>query len=87
MEINIPEGFIVQLPKNTSFDIYAGNAAYTYETTRLGNKIMVKIRVAIKKIEFPAEVYNDLKQLFTELNEKIQEDIIIKPLLSSSMNN
>jgi hypothetical protein len=80
LEITIPIGYKVELPEYSSFQTYGNNASYIYKTQQSDNKVQIYISLEIKQSSFPQFEYENLKQLFTELNDKIQETIKIRKL-------
>jgi hypothetical protein len=78
MELNVPEGYKVELPENKSFSSYGGHAAYQYQASGNGNEIKISITLEIKLTEYPAMEYYNLAKLFTELSEQLQENIVIR---------
>ncbi len=78
LELNLPDGYIAELPMNEELSTYGNQASYQYSAKSDGNKILIKISLNILLAEFPALEYSNLKDLFSKLNEKMNESIVIK---------
>ncbi|MFN8254278.1 MAG: DUF3857 domain-containing protein [Bacteroidales bacterium] len=79
MEINAPDGFKVITPNNETFSTYANYAGFSFTTNNSGNKVIIQIELKILASAYPAAEYNNLRELFTRLNDKLNEAIIVKP--------
>lgn len=80
LQISLPEGYECVMPSDSSFSTYGGNAFYSYKSSKIGNTYNLFVRLKINKMVFPAVEYSNLKQIFTELNEKLEEPIIIRKI-------
>jgi hypothetical protein len=78
LAINLPEGFTCELPESDNYSTFGSHASFSYQTKKDGNRVELHITVKIKLISFPNSEYANLEQLFTQLNEKLEEKIIIK---------
>lgn len=75
--ITIPKNYTCSLPKNVAFQIYGNKAYFHYTTKQIDTKITISVKVGITTNSFPAREYDNLRQLFTLVNNKLQEEIII----------
>jgi len=78
LQITLPDGYECVMPSDSSYSTYGGNAFYSYKSNRVGNTCQLFVRMKINKMVFPAEEYSNLAQIFTELNEKLKEPILIR---------
>ena len=78
MELTVPENYIVELPSAETYSTFGNNAFFQYLVSQNGNRIELKINLQILKSEFPESEYNNLAELFTKLNEKLMENIVVK---------
>lgn len=78
-EIALPEGYEVEsLPKSEAFALTERAATYTYSVTLKENKITVLSRMLIRNPFMPAELYKDLRSLYSTLVQKSGEPIVLK---------
>ncbi len=78
LEINLPEGYDCQLPENAKFSTFGNQAFYTYKSNKENRIIKLSITLEIKLLSYPNTEYSNIERLFTEINEKLNEDIVIK---------
>ncbi len=78
MELAFPDNYIVELPSNESYSSFGSNAFFQYLVNKSKNKIIIKINLQILKSKFPESEYLNLGELFTKLNDKLTETIVIK---------
>lgn len=77
LSFNLPEGFEYTCPKNDELSTYGGNASYKISTEKKGNTVYFNIRLSIKLQSFSNMEYSNLAELFTYLNQSLEESIII----------
>jgi hypothetical protein len=77
LEIEVPDNYTIELPTNDEYSTSENNASFKYNVSRNANKIELKINLQILKSEFPESEYNNLKELFTKLNDKLKESVVI----------
>jgi len=78
LEIILKDSLECELPKNESFTTFGNNAYFTYTSSKEKNLIKLSVVLEIKLTSFPNTEYANIEQLFTQLNEKLQEKIIIR---------
>lgn len=80
MEIQIPEGYYADLPEKESFTTYGDHAGWQYSVRRENNRAIISITLEFKLAEYPAHEYENLSKLFSTLEEKLNEEIVIEKL-------
>jgi hypothetical protein len=80
MEIIVPEGYYADLPEKESFTTYGDHAGWQYSGRRENNSAFINITLEFKLAEYPAHEYENLSKLFTSLEEKLNEEIVIEKL-------
>jgi hypothetical protein len=78
LETDIPDDYVIEYPRNETYSTYGDNASFKYTVIKGQNKIQLQIELLILKSEFPALEYNNLAELFTKIDEKLKENIVIK---------
>ena len=78
LEIQLKDGFECELPENKSLTTYGDNAYFTYEGSKDGNSIKLSIVIEIRINSFPNVEYSNIEQLFIQLDEKLQENIVVR---------
>jgi hypothetical protein len=79
MNYTIPEGYIIEeLPKSTRFQWGDGTVKFDYFVKGDGNRIQVMSKITINKSLFPVEEYKDLRNLFSQIVSKHEEQIVLK---------
>ncbi len=78
LQIELPNGYTAELPADEELIIYGKQASYNYSANIIENKIFVKLNLQISISEFPSMEYDNLKMLFTQLDEKLKENIVIR---------
>lgn len=77
------EGYEYSIPESKSYATYNNNAYFNYDVQKVRGLIKVSITVEIKLISFPSSEYNNIKALFNQLNEKLEERIIIRKKITN----
>jgi hypothetical protein len=79
MSVEIPEGFeVAGMPVNEQVALPGKAVTFLYGSSAAGNKIQLKIKVDFAKRTLPRN-YNDyMKEFYDLLNEKLNEQIVLK---------
>lgn len=78
-EITLPDGYEVEsLPKSQAFALADKAATYSYAVAQKENKVTVTSRTVIRMPFLPAEMYGDMRKLYTNIVEKSGEPIVLK---------
>lgn len=79
MSVEIPEGFeVAGMPLNEQVTLPGNAVTFLYRSSVVGNRIHLKIKVDFAKRTLPRN-YNDyMKEFYDLLNEKINEQIVLK---------
>lgn len=79
LNIKIPEGHKAEYPQNVQYEVYGKNAFFTYEVEELqANNFKLKIKIELRINKFPAHEYKNLAEFFNNINDKLNEEIIIR---------
>lgn len=79
LNLRIPEGFKAEIPDNAEYKTYGDHAFFSYNIKDLGaNNLKLKIKLELKISKFPTHEYQNLAEFFTNVNDKLKEEIIIK---------
>ncbi|MCG8474340.1 MAG: DUF3858 domain-containing protein [Cytophagales bacterium] len=75
----LPEGFEVEtIPKAVRLVLPDKGGSFRYQAQQIGNKVQVITRILITKPMYMPEEYEILRQLFSNINSKLDEAIVIK---------
>jgi hypothetical protein len=78
-KINLPEGYVVEeLPKPKIFILPESGGKYVYNVTAVGNTINVVSQFIINKSSFSTEQYPHLREFYTQVVAKQNEQIVLK---------
>jgi hypothetical protein len=78
-DMEIPNGYEVdELPKSTKVLFHAKDGFFQYQIAKAGNKIQFLCMVKLNKATFAAEEYEDLREFFTYIVKKQQEQIVFR---------
>lgn len=80
VNIQVPEGYRVEeLPASLSAGINGNkDAAFDYQVTEANGKITIHYSIDITKTYFKPEEYNTLRELFSKIAAKLEEQVVIK---------
>lgn len=77
--IKVPEGFEVdELPKSTRVKLDEDMGQFEYMIQNQNGMVQLRCVIELKKANFPAEVYGDLREFFTYIVKKQNEQIVLK---------
>jgi len=76
--IQLEDGYECVVPESHSFSTYDNNAYFDYHVKKENNLVKVSVNVEIKLLSFPKTEYPNIKELFNQLNEKLNEKIILR---------
>lgn len=77
--IQIPEGYVVdELPKSTRVKLEEGGGMYEYLIQATEGNIQLRSVIDIKRATFLPQEYNELRELFTYIMGKQNEQIVLK---------
>ncbi len=82
LEINLPEGYDCQLPKDANFSTFGDQAYFTYKSSKENGTFRLSVTLEIKLLSYPNTEYSNIEKLFTELNDKLNENIVIRKTLN-----
>lgn len=78
LNIKIPEGYKAEYPPNVQYEVYGKNAIFSYQIDeQKANNFKLKINIELRINQFPAHEYKNLAEFFTNINDKLKEEIII----------
>ena len=81
LNLEIPNGYKVQsLPTPVSFTLADDSANYSLLVSEQGKFLQLISKVNIKKTTFPVAAYDDLRELFIQMEEKLKEKIVLKKI-------
>ncbi|MEL6656726.1 MAG: DUF3857 domain-containing protein [Bacteroidota bacterium] len=82
---DMPEGYAVEsLPEQTSVNLPNGAATLNYLCKERDGQIKIIIQFRVQKTLFPPEEYPALRDLFEELENKMQEQIVLRKTETSN---
>lgn len=77
--IKIPEGYEIEsLPRSEGYSLSDNSARYTYQVSAGEGKVNVLTRYYIRHTVYYAEAYHDLKELFSYMVKKGNEQIVLR---------
>jgi len=78
-DMEIPNGYeIDELPKSTKVLFHAKDGFFQYQIAKADNKVQFLCMVKLNKATFAAEEYGDLREFFTYIVKKQQEQIVFR---------
>jgi len=79
LNMDVPEGYEVEeMPKSTKV-LYNQNEGYfQYQIAKSDNAIQLRLNIKLFKATFPATEYNDLREFFSFIVKKQNEQIVFK---------
>jgi len=78
-DMEIPNGYeIDELPKSTKVLFHAKDGFFQYHIAKADNKVQFLCMVKLNKATFAAEEYGDLREFFTYIVKKQQEQIVFR---------
>jgi len=81
LNLELPEGYIVEsLPASVSLSLADNSANYNLLVSVQGSFLQLISKVDIKKTTFPLSAYNDLRELFIQIEKKLKEKIVLKKI-------
>lgn len=81
LNLELPEGYTVEsLPVSVSLSLADNSADYNLLVSVQGSFLQLISKVNIKKTTFPLPAYDDLRELFIQIEEKLKEKIILKKI-------
>lgn len=81
LSLVIPEGYAVEeLPQNKSFGLEGKSGSFFYQTSQVGNRIILSMRLNIEKSLFLPAEYQMLKEFYNLLVSKEAEQIVLKKI-------
>lgn len=79
INIELPDGYVVEsLPKSVSIPMSDNLMSFKYLVANNGNKIQFSLSVSTNSALIPAEYYEELKTVYTEIVKKETEKIVLK---------
>jgi len=85
LKISVSDDFIVELPANESYSAFGNKASFDYTVSLNKNKIELKINLQILTSEFSETEYSNLGELFSKLNDKVNDSIVIKKAFNKNI--
>ena len=80
-QLKIPEGYTIeQLPENAKVEMLDGGGSFTYLATEQMGNIMCRLDLSINNTVYSPQRYKYLRNIFAELEEKLQEQIVLRKL-------
>lgn len=81
LNLELPAGYEVEsLPASVSLSLADDSANYTLLVSVQGQFLQLISKVNIKKTTFPLAAYDDLRELFIQIEEKLKEKIVLKKI-------
>lgn len=81
MNIDIPKGYKVEsLPKQKAISLENRGGRFTYMANEKNGKIQVIVRFSIRRPLFASTEYLGLRELYNQVVEKLQEQIVLKKI-------
>lgn len=81
IRITIPEGFeVVQLPASTRVMIRNEGGDFNFVTKQSGNTINLISRIHIYQLRYQTQEYDNIKEFFEHITEKLTEPILLKKI-------
>ncbi len=79
LHLTIPQGYVIdELPENKNFAIEDKSGFFLYQTSQLGDKIIITTRFSIDKPLFVQTEYQSIKEFFDIVIAKQSEQIVLK---------
>lgn len=79
LNLQIPDGYVVEkLPEPIHLTTPGNGGQLKYFISQQGNIIQVSSKIQIKKLKYLPAEYPDIQQLFKQIAEKLQEQIVLK---------
>ncbi len=79
LNIKVPEDFVAEYPQNVQYEIYGKNALFSYQIEeKKANNFNLKISIELRIHQFPAHEYKNLADFFTNINDKLKEEIVLR---------
>lgn len=77
--IDLPEGYSMdQSPTPLALALPSKSGSYKFQITQQGNKLTVYSKLSINKVQFSSVEYAYLKEFFSQIIQKQQEQIVLK---------
>jgi len=81
LNLEIPEGYTVaSLPVPVSLSLADDSANYSLLVSVQGSFLQLMSKVDIRNTTFPLPAYEDLRELFIQIEEKLKEKIVLKKI-------
>ncbi len=81
LNLELPKGYTVEsLPPSVSLSLADDSANYNLLVSVQGPFLQLISKVNIKKTTFPLPAYDDLRELFIQIEEKLKEKIVLKKI-------
>ena len=77
--MDVPDGYVVdELPKSTKVALNGDQGSFEYLIQNQDGRIQLRCRLRLNKAWFPAEDYSTLREFFTYVVKKEDEQIVLK---------
>lgn len=79
LNMEVPPGYSIEsLPESISLELPDKSASYSFLASSKGQFIQLISKVNINKTKFPLATYDSLRELFSQIESKLQEPIVLK---------
>ncbi|MCP4124745.1 MAG: DUF3857 domain-containing protein [Bacteroidetes bacterium] len=76
--IEVPEGYVAELPEQVRFKLPDGGLAFNYQVLQRGNKLTLISHFKIKRSDYTPEEYVDVKNFFEEMVKMNNQMVVLK---------
>ena len=79
VNLKIPEGYVIdELPENVAVALENKDASFVYKIEAKDNLIQIFASIDIRKLFFLPQEYDNLRELYSHISEKLNEQIVLK---------
>jgi hypothetical protein len=77
LEMEIPEGYSMEVPKNQKYTAHGENISYHFLTSLSGNQLKYTLVLELKKNKYPVFEYTSLAKVYRQIRDIANEGVLI----------